>query len=241
MYTRLNHVGVCASYSKTLRLNETCSEFHACPVEKWITDGCCFKFWGDNIDKKQSVRDERSDRRSWMIHMYSILAGRSRLSKTQLSKSGSVCPLVDVPNASFLPTNDDIAAIRRNLRVIVCRNLTKYFEELTPFANAVPEIVPHRYMEEMSRKSDVAIMDVLMKNEAKSGDMLDIMSALMSYLPSNFGDVVASGGDQLTCERQRASRRHVMDGDTPRQRLEYLKPQIEDWHCLVTFLKVRKA
>ena len=157
--------------------------------------------------KKQSVRDERSDRRGSMIHMYSILAGHSRLPETQLSKSGSVRPLADVSNASFLPTNDEIAAVRRNVRVIVCRILTEYFEQLTLFANAVPKIVPHIYMEEMFRKSDVAIMDVLMKNEAKSGDMLDIMSAL-TYLPSNFGDVVASGGEQLTCQRQRASRRN---------------------------------
>ena len=50
---------------------------------------------------------------------------------------------------------------------------------------------------------------------------------------------VASGGDHLTCERQLGAR-HLMDGDTPRDRLELLEPQAEDWHCLVCVLGVSK-
>ena len=31
---------------------------------------------------------------------------------------------------------------------------------------------------------------------------------------------------------------HVMDGDTPHDRLQLLEPQTEDWHTLMCFLGV---
>ena len=49
---------------------------------------------------------------------------------------------------------------------------------------------------------------------------------------------MASGGDQLTCERQVGAQQHMMDGDTPEDRLQLLEPQTEDWHCLVCVLMV---
>ena len=42
----------------------------------------------------------------------------------------------------------------------------------------------------------------------------------------------------MTCERQVAAQIHMMDGNTEEERLEHLKPVIEDWHCLVAFIGV---
>ena len=66
------------------------------------------------------------------------------------------------------------------------------------------------------------------------------MQTMQGYLGDDYptSHRVASGGDQLTCERQLGSQRHMMDGDTPRERLQLLEPQTEDWHCLVCMLNV---
>ena len=92
----------------------------------------------------------------------------------------------------------------------------------------------------MSCKSEVVVLDVLMKNEAKHGDMLDIMMTMQGYLGKDYPPErrVPSGGDQLTCEHQIGAQRHMMDGDTPEERLGLLQPQCEDWHCLVCVLRV---
>ena len=90
----------------------------------------------------------------------------------------------------------------------------------------------------MAEKSEVAVLDVLHKNEASHVDMLDIMKEQQSYLGSNFSDKVLSGGDQLTCKRQRCAQPHVMDSDNVVDRLELLEPVIEDWHAFMTFLEV---
>ena len=79
-----------------------------------------------------------------------------------------------------------------------------------------------------------------MKNEAKHQDMLDILASLQDYLGDDYPEdrPVLSGGDQLTVEREVGAQRHMMCGNTRRERLELLEPVAEDWHCLVCFLMV---
>lgn len=92
----------------------------------------------------------------------------------------------------------------------------------------------------MSKKSEVVVMDVLMKDETKHSDMISIMDTFQNYLGSSYDEhrKVLSGGELLTCERQQGSQKHIMCGNTPRECLQILEPVTEDWHCLVTFLEV---
>ena len=94
----------------------------------------------------------------------------------------------------------------------------------------------------MAKKSEVVVVDVLMKNEAKHSDMIDIMTAMHTYLGQDYPSDrrILSGGDQLTCERQIGAQRHTMNGNTPKERLGVLEPVTEDWHCLVCLLAVSK-
>ena len=100
--------------------------------------------------------------------------------------------------------------------------------------------IRHKYSKEMSKKSEVVVMNVLMKDETKHSDMISIMELMQTYLGTEYNDErrVLSDGDLFTCERQQGSQRHMMCGDTPRERLQLLEPVNEDWHCLVTILEV---
>ena len=66
--------------------------------------------------------------------------------------------------------------------------------------------------------------------------MHEIMKAMQYYLGKEFGGTVGSGGDLMTCERQRGSQRHMMDADT-RDRQELLEPQVEDWQHFIAFME----
>ena len=142
----------------------------------------------------------------------------------------------------FLPTSEDHLAVQQNLVVIVSRILTQYLDSLSVFSKSVSAHIPHKYSEEMGRKSEVVVLDVLMKNEAKHSDMIDIMKSMQGYLGANYPveKRVLSGGDQLTCERQVGAQRHTMDGDTVCDRLGIFEPVTEDWHCLVSLLSVSR-
>ena len=122
--------------------------------------------------------------------------------------------------------------------ILVARIITNYFAALAPFSKLVPNL--HRYSNEMSKKSEVVVLDVLMKNEAKNRDMLDIMNTLQGYLGEKYPEdrPVLCGGDHMTVEREVGAQRHMMCGNTRRERLELLEPVVEDWHCLVCLIGV---
>ena len=183
------------------------------------------------------------DNQGSLLHMYSILAGRSCLPPNTLSHTGYVSSLSTIPANEFLPVEDDFIKVQQNLIIIISRMLTQYIKGLSVFAKAVPQHVQHQYSAEMGRKSEVIVLDVLMKNEASRGDMIEIMHCMQNYLGSEYPTEkkVLSGGDQLTCERQVGAQRHTMDGDTVRERLGLLEPVTEDWHCMVCLLSVRSC
>ena len=231
----MNHVGVCMSYTATLSLLDEVSKLHTTPLQQWIADGVQIKFWGDNVDKKKSVRDVRSDHHGSLLHMYSVLAGRSRVDASELSHTGCVAPLSQLPADTFLPTSEDFAAMRSNLIVIVSRIINHYIDGLSFLSKSVPQHIQHKYSAEMGKKSEVIVLDVLMKNESSRSDMIDIMKCMQDYLGKEYPSErrVPSGGDQLTCERQVGAQRHTMDGDTIQDRLGILEPVTKDWHCTV--------
>ena len=216
------------------------SKLYTDPIKDWIKEGITFKFIGDNLDKKRRVRDIRSDHQGQLLHMYSILVARTRV-PTSLSRSGEVAPIMSIPTSLFLPNMQDLEKVENNLVVLVSRIITAHIKCLQPLAKYVPEHIKHKYSDAMAEKSDVVVLDVLMKNEAYGPDMIDIMRSLQDYLGKEFptSQKVASGGDQLTCERQAAAQRHMMHEDNPADRLQLLEPQIEDWHGLVCFMTVR--
>ena len=219
---------------------DSISSFHTQPLQHWIANNDVIKYWGDNVDKKRGVRDVRSDRQGQMIHMYSILAGRSHTPGTHLRTTGNVASLSLIPARDFLPSRKDITAARSDLVVLVSRILTQFIKDLTPFQKIVPQHIAHSYSKQMAIKSEVVLVDVLMKNETKHSDMIDIMNAMHSYLGQDYPSDrrLLSGGDLVTCERQIGAQRHTMDGDTVKERLGVLEPVTEDWHCLVCLLTV---
>ena len=195
-----------------------------------------FKFVGDNVDKTKGVRDIRSDHRAELKHMYSLLAVKYRVIAPPTC--GQFVCLESIPIANFLPTKADVVALKSNLVELVSRILVKYIKPLSKLSRVVSHHIPHTHSAEMKLKSETTILDVMHKNEAKSSDLLDIMKAMQMYLGQEFRGTVLSGGDQMTCERQRGSQRHMMDADTREDRLELLEPQLEDWHALQCLLGV---
>ena len=84
---------------------------------------------------------------------------------------------------------------------------------------SVASHILHVHSSEMATKSEVVVLDVLHNNETVHADMVDIMKAEQSYQGDQSDLTVLSGGDQVTCERERCSQQHMMDADTWNGRL----------------------
>ena len=167
--------------------------------------------------------------------MYSVVAVCSRVPSPPLDDRSSIDAFGSLQPSAFLPTIHDIRAIQDNLEVLVSHYLCRNVKHLL---NVVPAHIPHQYSGEMAKKFKVIVLDVLMKNEAKNADMLDIMQTMQHYLRENFPleQRVLFGGDQL--ERHVGAKRHMMDGDTSKDNLDEFEIQTEDWHALMSFLGV---
>ena len=134
-YSRCKNAStMCMSYPATLRLIDGVSKLHTIPIKKWIKEGTVFKFWGDNVDKQRHVRDLRSDHQGEMLHMFSLLVGRSRTPAPEHPFTGQLSKLTEVPSDYFLPNISDITAVKSNMVVLVSRILTQYFPGLAPLS-----------------------------------------------------------------------------------------------------------
>lgn len=91
-------------------MNEA-SSIHTIPLAKWIADGAVMKFWEDAVDKKRNGRNVRSDHHGEMVHMYSVLAGKSHTPASQPSCVGHLSTVSEVSPTMILPTNEDIAVV----------------------------------------------------------------------------------------------------------------------------------
>lgn len=240
MYSRLNHLNMCVSYQATLNMMDELGKLHTVPIRQWIQDGLVIKFVGDNVEKKRRVRDYRSDHQGDLLHMYSLLVVRSRTPAPELIHTGQVSKLTEISDEAFLPQSSDIHAVKSNLVILVSRILVQYFPALAFLSKVVPKHILHKYSKKMAAKSEVVVLDILMKNETVRKDMIDIMSIMQDYLGEDYPTErrVLSGGDHLTCERQIGAQRLLIDGNTQKERLDILEPVAEDFHFLMCIIVV---
>lgn len=169
--------------------------------------------------------------------MYSMIAVKTHIPPPMVDHFTPV-DLEQVSISTFIPSVTDIQSLRQNSVILVCRILCKYIKSFACMSDVIPPHIIHPHTIDMDEKSETIVLDVLHKNEAKHEDMFDIMRIQQSYLEPYLNERRLSGGDQLTIERQRCAKCHT-DSDTPKERLDYLEPKIEDWHAIQTFLIVR--
>ncbi|CAB3993474.1 Hypothetical predicted protein [Paramuricea clavata] len=88
-------------------------------------------------------------------------------------------------------------------------------------------------------------MGVIFKNENTTGDMIEILKELQSYLPYTMVNGMKvftnqlCAGDQLSVERAVHSIHSVSNGYMPEDRLEGFRMQLGDWHTRVKILEKR--
>lgn len=166
---------------------------HTKILDKWINEGAFVKFVGDNVDKQVNVRDIRSDHHGKMVHMFSVLAVKARVSPPALL-SDSISPVLHTDRVDcFLPSTQDITTIHDDLKVLVSRILCEYINALQELKRLVTKHIPHIYSDEMATKSEVAVLDVLHNNEIEGKEMVEIMRTMTSYLGTVYQHRALSG------------------------------------------------
>ena len=69
-----------------------------------------------------------------------------------------------------------LAAVKRRTSRLTIE--PEYIPALGFLSGVVPKHILHKYLQKMSKKSKVVVLDVLMKNETEHKDMLEIMKVM---------------------------------------------------------------
>ncbi|CAC5418716.1 unnamed protein product [Mytilus coruscus] len=138
--------------------------------------------------------------------------------------------------------------IQNALKVILSRVIVNYCESFNWMKPIIPKHIQHPLQEVMSQKSSIHWLPIMLKNEAKYADCVQIMASYEDHLSTWYrkagrgGDLdnlqVPVGGDQLTRVRLQGAKSLRAGAFTAEDRLEHLTPiVVEMFHTLQDFLE----
>ncbi len=136
----------------------------------------------DNIDWEIKVHDMREADQNVSEHAVATTLVFDRVSAKHLPDN---CPRRDIHTAPpniFLLGDDDLRDVADRYCIYAARIFVEFFPALHFLADLVPEHIPHEYSELMKQKSSVITMPVLMKDEKKYPDCVDVMDTLEDWI-----------------------------------------------------------
>ena len=177
MFDRLNSYGFCLSSKRKYSLDEIGEHFMDHAVEL-VKKGHKFVFVLDNIDWTVQAHDMRADNQNRSVHAVATSLVFDRV------------PQVSVVESNFkqsLATTDIVKLVTENdkkytrYRVILGRLICEFLPAFHHFKNLVPNNTICDYEEEMKLKSVVILFPVMMKDEKKYAELVDVLDQLEQW------------------------------------------------------------
>ncbi|XP_076081561.1 uncharacterized protein LOC143052416 [Mytilus galloprovincialis] len=199
------------------------------------------KITGDNLDMYIRTNHQRTDNSNQDIHWFASNAFFTRLNYQNLPENTPEVRLKDIAAEMFVLTGGETMKLNDVKKVLIGRLLCDR-DDFQWLKNKLPQHIPHRYSDSMSKKQHVYTLKIMFKNESKNEDCLDIMGEyedqIIDLHTKAYGNTdnldkygVVLGGDMLTRERLQNAKNITYLAPTPRGRFEHLAPvTCELWH-----------
>ncbi|XP_011679955.2 uncharacterized protein LOC105445739 [Strongylocentrotus purpuratus] len=199
-----------------------------------------FMLNGDNVDFRISPRQMTIAQGTTDLHYFQFLAVKNRVADFSLSSDGPKRDVEKEPLSTFLPSVEDNADLREDWLHLIAQVIGKNIPPLCWMSSVLPEHIPHPFMKEMKKKSEVVNLGVLTSNENTHEGMVEILDHMNKYVPVETDGTtpvkIISGGDLLTCERETNTILDRQDSPSPMARWDGLVPVIDDFHTMANFL-----
>ena len=144
-----------------------------------VKKGKTFVFVLDNIDWDVKVHDMRSDEQNRSVHAVATSMVFDRVTCDHLPDDGpkknlAHCNLKDTLSL----TDEEKRCTRERYKVLIGRIIIESLPAFDFLKTVVPGHTPCQYQEEMSTKSVVVPLPVLMKDEKKYAELVDVLDQL---------------------------------------------------------------
>ena len=247
VFDRLQPMGVSLSYCRSLGVVELIGGHFNDQLIDLLKQGKRFRLVGDNINWKVGVHDQRLDNTSKMMHAFGSAAIVQNIDFRHLSACSPQRPYDETPVQAFLPSVDDIEAIKHDYTILASRVAFEFIPYFKSFEDIVPNDISKPCDPKLKEKSTVIPLPVLFKNEQYTQDVVKIMEFYEDCLNDahqkagiDFDNKhIHIGGDQLT--RIRFSEAKAIRAHHPIQRdkFQHLSPiTFELFHLYMNLLQM---
>lgn len=187
----MNKYGICLDPSKKYTILDDIGKQFIDHAAELVKSGRKFVYVLDNIDWDEKVHDMRKDVQNKSVHAVAMSIVFSRVTHGHLDDSGPQQDLKKCNVNQLVKVNEaELESIRSRYRIHVAKLLFEHFPAFAMFKPYVPQATDCCHAEVMSTKSAVVTMPVLMKDEKKYSECVDVLDQLEKWTR----DIYAAAG-----------------------------------------------
>jgi hypothetical protein len=170
-------MGFCLSHTSKIKLLDILGNHFADSAIDQVRLGNKLHGTGDNWDMKIRPHDMLSTHQNTDLHYFASNLIVERVPWDHLSTTSPQKDILSLPNSTFLISLAEATKLREDFKVLVARVLVTNIPQLTFLKSIVPEHIPHKYQQEMAKKSTIIPLPMQMKDEKKYEDVVDILDS----------------------------------------------------------------
>ena len=180
--SELNKYGICLEPKMKYSILDDIGKHFIDRAAELVKAGHTFVYVLDNIDWDEKAHDMRQEVQNKSVHAVATSIVFNRVCDEGMTDSGpqqdlkqcNVCELVNVNDA-------DLDIIRSRYRIILAQLMFKHFTAFKMFEQYTPDTTECSHATEMKMKSEVVTMPVLMKDEKKYAEVVDVLDQLEKW------------------------------------------------------------
>ena len=180
--SRLNKLGVCLEPTKKYPILHDIGKHFIDRAAELVKSGHKFVYVLDNIDWEMKAHDMRENIQNRSVHAVATSIVFNRVSEQGLPDS---CPQQSLKDCNVHQLVDisplELEAIRSRYKILVAKLLFEHFPAFEMFMPVVPTTTKSNNDKEMSTKSEVLTMPIMMKDEKKYADCVDVLDQLEAW------------------------------------------------------------
>ncbi len=147
-----------------------------------VKSGLKFVYVLDNIDWEEKAHDVRTDNQNKSVHAVASSIVFARIPSGDLPDAGPQGDLKTTNVAEVVKlTESEMNLIRCRYRILLAKILFEHFPELRIFQSFIPDKTDCPFIEQTSIRSEVITMPILMKDEKKYADCVDVLDQLEEW------------------------------------------------------------
>ena len=178
VFDRLNSYGFCLSSKRKYSLLDEIGEHFTDHAVELVKKGHKFVFVLGNIDWTVQVHDMRADNQNRSVHAFSIWScSPSKCCWNNFKQSLATTDIIKL----VTDNENDKKYTKERYRVILGRLVSEFFPAFHHIKNLVPNNTICDYEEEMKSKSVVIPFPVMMKDEKKYAELVDVLDQLEQW------------------------------------------------------------